>query len=143
MVIQLLQKGLGNIITIRVDSYNPYCNKNPNCNNTFSAYSKEKKTPSFSLELGKLYTVINVHVYNLPNSIENDKFSLIIANLLFYYNSVCFLFLFVFFFFFFIITKPVVNVYPNCNNVLATCFVINCYKTGFCYKTGCKCLPEL
>ena len=25
-----------NIITIRVDSYNPFCNKNPNCNKTLS-----------------------------------------------------------------------------------------------------------
>ena len=43
----------------------------------------------------------NVEVYNLPNSIEKDRFSLFIANLMFYYNS------------------------------------------GFYYKTGCNCLPEL
>ena len=42
-----------------------------------------------------------------------------------------------------IIEKRVVTVYPNCNNALATRFVINCYKTGFCYKTGCNCPPEL
>ena len=28
--------------------------------------------------------------------------------------------------------------YPNCNYILVTCFVINYYKTGFYYKTGCN-----
>ena len=62
----------------------------------------------------------NVSVYNLPNSIEKDRFSLRGFT-----------------------TKRVVTVYPNCNNVLPTRFVINCIKTGLCYKMGCNCLSEL
>ena len=36
------------------------------------------------------------------------------------------------------ITKRLVTVYPNCNNVIQACFVINYYKTGFLLKTGCN-----
>ena len=35
-VIIYYKTGWENIITIRVDSYNPFCNKNPNCNKTLS-----------------------------------------------------------------------------------------------------------
>ena len=35
-VIIYYKMGWENIITIRVDSYNPFCNKNPNCNKTLS-----------------------------------------------------------------------------------------------------------
>ena len=35
-VIIYYKTGGENIITIRVDSYNPFCNKNPNCNKTLS-----------------------------------------------------------------------------------------------------------
>ena len=64
-------------------------------------------------------------MYNLPNSIENDIFSLFIANLILLTVGIR-------------ITKGVVTVYPNRNNVLPTRFVINHYKTGFYYKTACN-----
>ena len=41
-VIIYYKTGWENIITIRVDSYNPFCNKNPNCNKTLSLQWKEK-----------------------------------------------------------------------------------------------------
>ena len=41
-VIIYYKTGGENIITIRVDSYNPFCNKNPNCNKTLSLQWKEK-----------------------------------------------------------------------------------------------------
>ena len=52
-------------------------------------------------------------------------------NFLFSLRAECFITIRVF------ITKRVVTVYPNCNNVLPARFVINYYKTGIYYKTGC------
>ena len=76
--------GLEHIITIWVESYNPFCNTNPSCNKTLSLYEKRKY-----IILNRMEQVMNLSIvfYHYEIDLNTTVFKTLLMGVYFCFHQ--------------------------------------------------------